>query len=184
MPRRTPLADAELDGLDNLPADPPAKTATPARRGPGRPKGSTTKGRIPVRTSTGKIASRAEMIATVKGQIYVIVAPAAAMWEIRDPECAEVLHEPTATGEDRLEAIVDRIVAMIARNSGVLEFLAKSTLLADAGVLAMLLTPIIKKVWAHHGPMGVGHTTDPEALASDYARNFPAYAPAAPAFVS
>lgn len=179
MPRtRATLSDAEALGLAaDLPADPQPKT--PAKRGPGRPRKATgNAGKIPTRNASGRIASKADMIATVKAQIYVVAAPLLAVWEIRDPECASVMSEPTMTGGDRLEEIIDRIVAIIARNTAVLEFMAKSTALADAGMLVTLLAPIAKKVWQHHGPNGFGHTQDPEAAHGDYSARYPAYAPA------
>lgn len=181
MPRRTTTPTdpdaAALAGLDSLPADP--APAAPKRRG--RPPGSGNKNAsIPARRSNGTIMSQAEMVDAVKGQLMMIVLPLAAMWEMRDPECAAVLSEEvTPKGDTRLEAIVDRMMVMVARQPAVLAFMAKNTLLIDLGQLSMLLMPIIKQVWKYHGPTGTGHGIDEQEQAVAYDRDFPAYQSAA-----
>lgn len=166
---------AALKGLDDLPADP--APAAPKRRG--RPPGSGNKNAsIPARRSNGTIMSQAEMIDAVKGQVMMIVLPLAAAWEMRDPECASVLSEEvTPKGDTRLEAIVDRLMVMVARQPSVLAFMAKNTLLLDLGMMSTLLMPIIKQVWKAHGPTGTGHGIDEQEQASAYDRAYPAYQP-------
>ena len=160
---------AALAGLDDLPPDP--APAAPKRRG--RPPGSgTKKPTIPARRGNGTIMSQSEMIDAVKGQLMMLVLPAAAAWEMRDPECASVLSdEVNAKGDTRLEAIIDRMMAMISRQPAVLAFMAKNTLLLELGQMATLLTPVIKQVWKAHGPTGTGHHVDEQEQASAYERD-------------
>lgn len=179
MPRTRTVQQADPDaaalGLENLPADP--APSAPKRRG--RPPGSGNKSAvIPARRSNGTIMSHAEMIDAVKGQVMMLVLPLATLWEVRDPECSAVLSdEVTAKGDTRLEAIVDRLMVMVARQPSVLAFMAKNTLLLDLGMMSTLLAPIIKKVWRHHGPNGTGHGIDEQEQASAYERDFPPYQP-------
>lgn len=178
------LVDQELPGLE-LDADPepraprrgrPRKTTTPV-------KAAGTRGKIPARTSSGQIMSKNAMISKVQGEIYTWLSLFAAAWEIRDPECASVLYEPaTVPGPngpaqvERLAAITDRLVAMIARNDAVLETLAKSGIIGDAAVLGGLLLPVGRQLWRAHGPMGVGHAQEGQESADDVAAQYPAYA--------
>lgn len=163
---------AALSGMDTMPADP-----APAKRGPGRPKGT---GSISgPRKPNGTIMSKADMTAAVRGQIMMLVLPVAAAWELRDEECASVLtEEVTPRGDSRIEAIIDQIMVMIGRHAGVLEFMAKNTLLVDMGMMATLLLPIVKKVWKHHGPNGAGHGAQEQERADEFNRYAP-YSPAA-----
>lgn len=75
----------------------------------------------------------------------------------------------------RLEAIVDHIVAIIARNGAVLELMAKSGLMIEISMLAGLLAPIGKALWKAHGPNGLGH--DPNQVGYDPA-DYPAFSAA------
>jgi hypothetical protein len=171
----------ELSGLEDLPQDP-----APGKRGPGRPRGSTTtrkavgnKARIPARTSTGKIMSKSEMAAKVKAELLMGSTALLALWDIKDPECALLMWEmvgPPGSQQSRLEAIVDHVVSIISRNLSVLEFMAKSGLMIEISMLAGLLAPIGKQVWKAHGPGSLGHSVDAEQVSRDYAAQFPAYA--------
>lgn len=182
MPR-TALATAvpELESLGDLPADP-----APGKRRPGRPRktaGATAgnKGRIPARNPNGSIMSKAAMVDNVKAQIFMVAAPLVAVWQFRDPDCSAALDEPMPDGTDRLSAIVDSIVSIIARNDSVLSFMAKSGVMVDLGMLVTALMPVGKTVWKAHGPGGAGHGDGQEARGGDYARDFPAWNPVAPA---
>jgi hypothetical protein len=163
--------------LTDLPQDPP-----PKRRGrpPGSPNRKTTttagnRGKISARTAAGKIMSKPEMMAKVKGELYMLVAAGYAIWDMKDPTCAEVMQIPMPDGRDRIEAIVDHMVAIIGRNAGVLAFLSKTGVMMDAGMLFTALMPIAKQWWVHHGPNGVGHG-EPAEVANGYAATYPAYA--------
>lgn len=184
--RRTNAAapvEEGLPGLDDLVQDPapaPRRShhkaramAAPAKRAPGRPRGTGP------RTSAGRLMSKAAMQAKVSAELYTYLSVFAAAWELRDPQCASVLFEevriPTEGGMvevERLQGIVDRLVAMIARNSTVLETMAKSGIIGEMALLGHLLLPLGRAVWSAHGPTGVGHRA-PEGNVSDNAERYP-----------
>lgn len=185
MPRRRAeqLVDQALpaDGMpEGVPADPVPK------RGPGRPRKETAttqgnRGRVAARSSNGRIMSKAAMQAKVSAELYTYLSVMAAGFELRDPECAGVLFDqvsiPTPNGMmqvERLQGIVDRLVAMISRHDGMLETMAKSGIVGELAMLLHLLFPIGRAVWAAHGPGGRGHSN--EHGTADYAQQFPAYA--------
>lgn len=122
------------------------------------------------------------MQAKVSSEIYAYVSMAAAGWEMRDPECAGVLYEavtiPGPGGPvevQRLQAITDRIVAMISRNDDLLKKFSESGILGEIAVLGTLLFPIGRALWAHHGPTGTGHQVG-QGGGFDVDQ-FPAYSP-------
>jgi len=186
MPRRRTATaapvESELPGLDDLAPDPvptalrgrAPRASTPAKRGPGRPRGTGP------RTAGGRLMSKDAMRAKVAAELYTYLSLFAAGWELRDPQCAQVLFEPVVLPTDagpveseRLQAIVDRLVAIISRNNAVLETLAKSGVIGELAILGHLMFPIVKAVWQAHGPAGIGHAT-PEEAADAYAQRYPA----------
>jgi hypothetical protein len=145
------LEDQELPGLERLEQDPPP------RRRPGRPRKSVAAGnagRIPARTPSGKIASKASMQADVRAQLTVYLASGAALWSLRDPICAA---EAT---EERIETVADGLTAMLSRSPAALEFAAKSGILGDIAKILHAALPVVRAVWRHHGPGGTGHGTE------------------------
>jgi hypothetical protein len=181
MPRVRPAATAlteetrELGTLDDLPQDPAPKRRGRPPGSPNRAKPAGNRGKIPARTADGKVMSNAQMVAKVKAELYTLAAMGVAIWDFQDHECASIMEEPTATGQDRLEAIIDHIVAMISRSPAVLKVLAGSGIIMDAGMFLAAVLPIAKRVWEHHGPNGIGHG-DPVEKANQYAAQYPAYA--------
>lgn len=152
------IKDEALPGMEGLPQDP-----TPAKRGPGRPKGSTTKKatpRIRARSSSGQVMSKAQLKAKVATEVYAFATLFVGMWGLKDP-CAEVMSEevqiPGHGTEERLAAIVTKVVDIMARNDAVLQFAATSGLIGEVGMLASLLWPVAKQVYSAHGPGGHGH---------------------------
>jgi len=182
--RKAVIDDPDLGAMESLDGD-PAPAAT--RRGPGRPRKTAVKaagnrGQIPTRTSGGRIMSKAAMQSKVAGEIYAYVSMAAAGWELRDPECAGILYEtvtiPGPGGPvqvERLQAIVDRIVAMISRSDDLLKRFADSGILGELAVLGTLMFPLAAGLWKAHGPAGNGH--GPAGEGAYDADRYPAYAP-------
>jgi hypothetical protein len=170
-----------------MPADVPADPAP--KRGPGRPRKetATTQGnrsRVPARTASGKIMSKSAMQAKVAAELYTYLSLFAAGWEMRDPECAAVVYDqvtiPTERGPvqvERLQGVVDRMVAIISRNQAVLETMANSGIIGEIAMIGHLLWPIGRQLWSAHGPAGRGHTNEQEQ-GDDYASRYPAYTPA------
>lgn len=179
---RTPDTDTPAD-TDNpwlLPDDP--APADPPRRGPGRPRKATgNAGQIAVRDqTTGQIMSEASQKAKVKRELYLWLSMVVGAAEIRDPECAGLFLQPveipgTKQPVERLEAIVDRLVEIIARHKPTLAFMAKSGPVGDVALLGSLLLPIGRQIWRAHGPNGTGHGEEPTSDLTGYAP----YAPAA-----
>lgn len=187
MPRRRAAEDVLVDQelpADGMPAGVPADPAP--KRGPGRPRKEVAteqgnRGRVPARTSSGRIMSKAAMQAKVGTELYSYLSLVAAGWELRDPECAGSLYDqvtiPGPNGPvtvERLQGIVDRLVAIISRNDKVLQTFAQSGILGELAVIGTLAFPIFKQMWSAHGPGGRGHVNQVEQLGDLNAR-FPAY---------
>lgn len=156
MPRKraTVADDDTLPGLSDLEQD-PQPTAAPVRRGPGRPRKATTStargpGKIPARTSSGRVMSKAQMESKVYNEVYTYLTLAHAAWELRDPECA-------GAATPRIGDIAQRVTGMIARNESLLATVAKSGIIGDIIGLLGVLLPIGKAIWMAHGPGGKGH---------------------------
>lgn len=176
-----------MEGLGELDQDPqPAATRTRTRRttkaAPAKAAGN--RGKIAARTSSGRIMTKAQMTAKVRAELYLWCSAGVAIWDDRDEECASVMFDavnvPTPDGmveQERLSAIVDKMVDMIARNDKTLEFLANTGLFGDAGVLLSLLVPIGKRVWKNHGPNGLGHRPA-EIVEQERETLYPAYSAA------
>lgn len=178
MARTAPFTEPDLVKLDGDPIP-----GTPVKRGPGRPRKNPdappatraprgNQGKIAARTPTGQIMSEAEMIATVREEIYMWLSMGVGMWEAIDEECASVLLEPVrvpaARGMaevERLEAITDRMVAIIARNKKTLAYLAKTGILKDIFMLGSLLMPVAKTVYKNHAGGGHGKANQDADLA-------------------
>lgn len=179
-PRRVaeePIKDEALPGLSDLDQDP--QPAGSRRRG--RPPGSTTKKAAPkitARTSTGRVASKAQLKAQVATELYGIVSMFAALWDMRDPECAGVLTEQVMTingQQERLAAIVEQTVELLSGNDKVLAAMANAGMIGRASVLAGLLVPVGKTVWKAHGPGGHRHgAAGLEGDPNGYAAHYPA----------
>lgn len=176
MPRPRKTASTPIDAEDqNLPGmhdeDFP-QDPQPAKRGPGRPRKSATPGAPKVTTRrpttraarAGRVMTRAQMVDKVSAEMYAFSSMLLVAWEIRDPECASVMYDqvtiPTPNGmvaDQRLNALIARTVAIIARDEKRLELLAKSGMVGELIGLGALLVPIGKQVWRHHGPGAAGH---------------------------
>lgn len=174
------VTDQELP-LDGLDADPTPR-ATRGRPRKTTAKGVGSRGRIPARTAAGRVMSHSAMVAKVSEEVYMYLSLAAAGFELRDPECVASLYEPvTVPGGsgpievERLRAIADRLVAMIARNKGLLEMAAKSGILGEIAVMLSLVIPVARTIWQAHGPSGTGHRPAEEVVGDLNAR-YPAYA--------
>ena len=187
MPRprkaTTVLEDQALPGMD-LDGDP---TPGATRRGPGRPrktalappvKAAGNRGRISTRSKSGRIVSKDAMIAKVREDVYTYASLLHAAWDFKDPECASVWKEPVESlgGQERLAALVDRLVGILARNDGMLAAAYSSGIFGEVAVIASIVFPAVKQVWRAHGPGGQGHATDERAF--DVGQ-YPAYSPAA-----
>ena len=175
MPRANPqIKDSGIvdQALPDMPPDP----APVAKRGPGRPRGAkTTKPVKMVRDSGGRAMSKAQAKDKVATELYGLASLMVGMWEMRDPECAgpwtEEVNLPGGR-QERLAAVVGKVVDILARNDSVLNALATTTMLSEGAVLAGLIWPPVRTVWRHHGPGGMGH--QPMQEAEDYARQYPA----------
>lgn len=161
-----------MPGLENLAQDPqPA-----AKRRPGRPAGSVTKKRTATKAAPGDL-TKAQLKAKVKTELYAFASMGFEMWEINDPDCAGPWLDSVNTpyGEmQRLEAIIDRMVDIMARNDSVLEFFAKTGVIGEGLMLGQLLMKPIKALIKAHGPGGTGHRRNEEEIASDYQARYPA----------
>lgn len=170
MPRaRTKLIDQELPGLDQLDQDPaPAATRTRAKRTPAKAAGN--RGKVPARTATGRIMSKAQMQAKVRDEVGMYLNLMAGGWEMRDPICAQ------AATQERIDVIADRLTSMIARSDGLLEMATKTGIIGDIVALLSAAFPIAREVWRAHGPGGEGHKSV-EEVQRGYAEQFPAFTP-------
>lgn len=162
--RRTVLADAELPGGEDIGQDPaPAASRTRARRVPAK--------RAPARASTRKAPralTEAQMVSKVRDEVGMYLSLIAGGWELKDPICAE-----TAT-QERIDAVADKVTAIIARSSSALELASKTGIIGEIVGLIHALWPIAREVWRNHGPTGVGHKSL-EEVEGEYAARFPAY---------
>jgi hypothetical protein len=174
------LADTELPGLEDLPQDPapaPARRGRPRKAAAPVKKAAGNRGRIPTRTATGRIRSKAELRAQVGTEVYTWLTLAAGAWEMTDPDCAGLLYEATPQGQERLMVVAERLTNMLCRNDSVAEFIVSSGIVGDAVALLGALLPIGKAVFKAHGPGGHGHRSVQE-VRDGWERDFPAYDPA------
>lgn len=158
------LADQALPGLEQDPQPAPEK------RGPGRPRGSRTttapkkaagnRGRIAVRTTKGTIMSKAEKVAKVREDAMTYAELAVAGWELRDPQCAGVWYDRVMLNGrevERIEAFVDKVVTIIARNEKILDYAVTTSWFGEVAAVLHLVYPVGKAIWTAHGPNGAGH---------------------------
>lgn len=166
------LVDQELPGLDDAAAL--GQDPTPGARARKTPAKRTARGSIGTRTPSGRIASKAQMIAQVHDELYGLASMLVGIIGIKD-DCVDVLTEPVMTGggeKERLEAIVAQTVKMIARNDKLLTVLASGGVIFEAGILGSLLVPVGKRIWEHHGPNGDHHRSEEDQAA--YVDRYPA----------
>lgn len=168
MPRARKLVDQELPGLDDLDKDPEPTAArtTRTRRAPAKAAGN--RGKVPARTASGRIMSKAQMQSKVRDEVGMYLSLMAGGWELRDPICSQ------AATQERIDTIADRITSMIARSDSLLEMATKTGIIGDIVALISAAFPIVREVWRAHGPGGTGHETV-EEVQRGYAEQFPAY---------
>lgn len=173
MPRRnTPdiLEDQMLDGMEGLDQD-PQPAATPVRRGPGRPRKTTTakatQAKAPARGAGGRIVSKAALIKQANEEIGLFLELLAGVWSFRDPDCAAVAQEA-------IPDVAKRVANMVARSDYLLRLVSSGGLLIEALGLATALKPVVTAVWRAHGPNGDGHGEREVTWSND---SFPAYNP-------
>lgn len=176
MPRRRVTAEASPDELaametvteqtggDPVPGQRRGRRATSTEPKTGN------RGRIPVRTPAGKIASKAQQIETVREQIEFFLSLGAAGWAMRDEECAA-----TATDE-RIGKFTEGLTRMVARSPKLLNYAATTGILGDIVMMLSAAVPVATAVWKAHGPNGHRHGVRDELEGLDSDR-FPAYAP-------
>ncbi len=163
MPRaRKPTAVLDDPPFDlDLPTDPEpaaAKTRRPTGRPPGRPR------KIAARTPSGRIQSKASLMAQVQTEAEMYLTLFVGAWGMRDPECAEVANQ-------QIPEIAARVVKILSRNETLLAKVADSGILGDVAMLISALMPVGRQVWRAHGPGGHGHApveVDHDALAARY----------------
>lgn len=73
--------------------------------------------------------------------------------------------------EPHIEAVVDRVVTIVARNEKLLTTMAKTGIVGDVIQLLSAILPIATVVWKAHGVGGHGHQPAGEIDAGRY----PAY---------
>lgn len=167
MPRPRAIKDSEivdvpLPGTEGLEPDPQPGAA---RRPPGRPRGSRTnpakKGIVNRSATTGKAMSKAQLKAHVANELYAFASMFVGLIGMKDPVCTQVLTEDVALPEggtqERLAAIVDRTVTLLARSDKALSTLATTGVIGEVVMLGSLLVPVARQVWHAHGPNGIGH---------------------------
>lgn len=145
-PRRSTalIDDPEMPGAHELDQD-----ATPAKRGPGRPRKATTAtpakrgpGRPPgtvkitaARTSGGQVMSVAQMKDAVAGELGMLATLLVGVIEMRDPDMGSAFMEPISMGPlgevDPIDGMVVRTVNLLARNQKYLAYAAKGGVLTD-----------------------------------------------------
>jgi hypothetical protein len=176
--RRRAAAPVDEDDPKLLERDPEPEVAP--RRGPGRPrKVAGNAGLIPARDESGKIMSEAQMIAKVRDELHLWLSMAVGAWEFRDPDCAGLFLEKVeirGRKVERLEAICDRLVSIIARNKTLLATMTKTGVIGEAAALGTLIWPVAKAMMAAHGPNGHQHRADPEQGETDDL-SYPAWRP-------
>jgi hypothetical protein len=175
-PRRSTalLDDPGMPGASDLDQD-----ATPARRGPGRPRKATgaapakRAGRKPgtvsiaARDSGGKIMSVQQMKDEVAGELGMLLTLGVAGLELRDPDMAQAFLEPISLGRlgevEPIEGFVDRVVNLLARNHKALAYAAKGGIITDIGVAAFLAVTVARRcsqVSAYRRENGEGGLND------------------------
>lgn len=182
MARRAAAAVAEeldqdtIPSLEDLAQDPaPApvrRERAPRKAAPRKAAGN--RGKIPTRTSTGRIQSKAEVRQKVATEVETWLNLAVGSWQMVDEECAGLMYEQTRTGEERLQVVCDRVTSMLCRNDTVARYVAESGIIGDAVVLLTALLPVAKAVYANHGPNGYGHRSR-EEVKGEWATQYPAY---------
>lgn len=172
MPRRKATAIQD-DGIENvslpgMPQDPPPK------RGPGRPR----KAAAPPRDkATGRITSVAAMKQSAIAQLHAMASMALGVLSMKD-DCAGMMFEevdlPGIGRKERLEALIERVVEILAKSPKALELVANSGILADGAIFGIILMPVIKQVWSAHGPGGHRHGYSEEMNPEEVSARYPA----------
>lgn len=136
----------------------------PTKRRPGRPRkdeSAGNKGVIAARGPDGKILSDAALANKVRSELYTWASMLLVAYEFKDPHCAGLFTEqvdlPNGKTQERLSLIVDRLVAIVSRHKPTMVFLAKSGVVGEFAMLGAALSPVVKAMWAAHGPTGHGH---------------------------
>lgn len=167
------IRDEVIPGLEQDPA--------PVRRGPGRPPGTKNtpkpaNPKIKMRNSSGQVMSKAQLKAKVATEIYGFASMFVGLLGMKDA-CADVFLEearmPDGSTQERLAAIVGKTVDILARNDNVLSAMATTGLIGELSMLGALLAPVVKQVWAAHGPGGHGHREELGDV-GEYAHRYPA----------
>lgn len=161
MARKATLIDEDAKAL-GVPADPPPDGAPTSRRKSGSAWG---RGKITLRDATGRAVSKKDAIAKVQGEIETYLYLATAAWMLSDPECA-------AIAEQQIPAVAERVTALIARSDRALAVAAKTGVVGDIIGILQATLPVLRAVWAAHGPGGGGHKTTESV---DDAERYPAY---------
>jgi hypothetical protein len=106
--------------------------------------------------------TKAQLKRNVAIEMYGFAQMFAGILGMKDPDCIEPLFEKVETPDgtqERLAAIVDRTVNLLARSDKVLSGLATTGIIGEIAMLGGLLLPVAKQVWQAHGPGGHGHKT-------------------------
>lgn len=159
--------DQGLPGTSDLGQDPEpgsprrrtARKATTTRRT------TTKRGSIGQRTSTGRIMSKSAQMAKVRDELYMWGSLIVGTVQLRDP-CADMMFETVKVGgeeRERLDAFVERLTSIIARNDRLLTMAASSGIIGEIAALATLLYPVAREVVRVHGPGGHGHRMEGSA---------------------
>jgi hypothetical protein len=179
MPRATKataIIDESLPGLNDLDQDPQPAAG---RRGPGRPRGSKTAPvkKIAHRAPSGKAMSKDQLKRNVAVEMYGFASMFAGILGMKDPDCVSPAFDQVDTPDgqqERLAAIVDRTVNLLARSDKVLSGLATTGIIGEIAMLGSLLIPWGRQVWQAHGPNGHGHKQHEEGNIDDLKAKYPA----------
>lgn len=179
------IDDPGLPGESDLDQD-----VTPAKRGPGRPRKSTTAapakrpGRKPgsvsvtaARNASGQIMSKRQMMDNVAGELGLILTIGVGALELRDPEMAAAFIEPINLGRlgevDPIEGFTDRIVNLLARNEKALAYAAKGGVVTEVAIAGFIAFTVARRM----GQISADRRTEGAVDLDGY----PAYQPAAAA---
>lgn len=144
----------ELPILDTSPGDGPELEADPApgeatrtkktARAAAKSQASSATAAKQTRTG-GKFVSRSAVQKTMADELDTMLKMLAFTWSLSDEHCAGVLNETSSR-------IAADLSGLLSRSQWIVERFDGASLLADVIKGLTTITPLVRAVWAHHGP--------------------------------
>lgn len=93
----------------------------------------------------GKFVSNKQLQGQVADEVDMLLKLLAMTWSLSDEECAPVLNECST-------AIAADAARLLARSDWLMEHVVTGGLIADSIRFLVTCMPVLRTVWAHHGP--------------------------------